>query len=165
MSNNLQNNALFSQVVTLLQKAQQQVIRTVNQTMVYTYYEVGRMIVEEEQNGKDRAEYGKQLLKGLSTYLTNQFGKGFSVRNLELIKKFYFVYSKSQTASAILKFPTSEATSRNVTNEDSTTKIALNFQLTWSHYCFLISIDDPKERSFYEIESTKYSLCQVTQQL
>ena len=69
MSENLQNNSLFSQVVDLLQQSKQQVARAINQTMVYTYYEIGRMIVEEEQNGKDRAEYGKQLLKGLSKHL------------------------------------------------------------------------------------------------
>jgi hypothetical protein len=66
MVENLQNNSLFSQVVILLQQSKQQVVRDINQTMVYTYYEIGRMIVEEEQNGKDRAEYGKQLVKGLS---------------------------------------------------------------------------------------------------
>ena len=59
MSENLQNNSLFSQVVNLLQQSKQQVVRAINQTMVYTYYEIGRMIVEEEQNGKDSAEYGK----------------------------------------------------------------------------------------------------------
>ena len=65
MSENLQNNSLFSQVVNLLQQSKQQVVQAINQTMVYTYYEIGRIIVEEEQNGKGRAEYGKQLLKGL----------------------------------------------------------------------------------------------------
>ena len=89
MSENLQNNSLFSQVVDLLQQARQQVVRTINQTMVYTYYEIGRMIVEEEQNGNDRAEYGKQLLKGLSKRLTQEFGKGFSIDNLENMRKFY----------------------------------------------------------------------------
>ena len=59
MGENLQNNSLFSQVVNLLQQSKQQVVRAINQTMVYTYYEIGRMIFEEEQNGKDRAEYGK----------------------------------------------------------------------------------------------------------
>ena len=69
MGENLQNNSLFSQVVDLLQQSKQQVVRAINQTMVYTYYEIGRMIFEEKQNGKDRAEYGKQLLKGLSKQL------------------------------------------------------------------------------------------------
>ncbi len=81
MSENLQNKALFSPVGELLQNARQQVLRTINTTMVCTYFEIGRMIVQEEQNRKDRAEYGKQLLKGLSEQLTNDFGKGFSVVN------------------------------------------------------------------------------------
>jgi hypothetical protein len=66
VSNNSQNKILFSQVVALLQNARQQVLRTVNSTMVYTYFEIGRMIVVEEQKRKERAQYGKQLLKGLS---------------------------------------------------------------------------------------------------
>lgn len=68
--------------------------------MVLTYYEIGRMIVEEEQNGKQRADYGKQIIKLLSERLTNEFGKGFSQRNLEQIRQFYSVYSKTQTLSA-----------------------------------------------------------------
>ena len=76
MSNDLQNKAIFQQVVELLQNARQEVLRTVNSTMTTTYFEIGRIIVEEEQNGKDRAEYGKQLLKGLSQQLTKEFGKG-----------------------------------------------------------------------------------------
>jgi hypothetical protein len=95
MQNHLSENSFIRQVVDLLQSARQQVVRTVNQTMVLTYYEMGRMIVEEEQNGKNRAEYGKQLLKGLSDKLTQEFGKGFSLVNIENIRKFYFVYSKS----------------------------------------------------------------------
>ncbi len=97
----LKNKVLFSQVVELLQNARTQVLRTVNSTMVYTYFEIGRMIVEEEQNGNDRAEYGKQFLKGLSKELTTEFGKGFSVENLERIRKFYPIYSNSSTVSTI----------------------------------------------------------------
>ena len=181
MSENLQNNIFLNQIADLLQSARLQVVRTVNQTMVLTYYEIGRMIVEEEQNGKNRAEYGTRLLQNLSTYLTEQFGKGFSVRNLELIKKFYFVYSKSQTVSAVFdsqKTKTLSAEFENIAetapsnlennnkkyenaasidiNTNKTPKIELSFLLSWSHYCFLISIDDPKERKFYEIESVKY---------
>ena len=180
MSENLQNNTFLSQIADLLQSARLQVVRTVNQTMVLTYYEIGRMIVEEEQHGKNRAEYGTRLLKNLSTHLTEQFGKGFSVRNLELIKKFYFVYSISQTVSAIFdseksqtlsaEFEDMETAPSNLENSNKkyenavsidintneNPKIELSFLLTWSHYCFLISIDDPKERKFYEIESVKY---------
>ena len=77
MPKELQNKVLFLQVVVLLQNARQQVLRSVNSAMVYTYFEIGRIIVEEEQSGKERAEYGKQILKGLSEQLTKEFGKGF----------------------------------------------------------------------------------------
>ncbi len=81
-----------------MQNARQQVLRTVNSTMTVTYFEIGRIIVEEEQNGKDRAEYGKQLLKGLSQQLTKEFGKGFSIDNLGKMRKFYLAYSIFQVS-------------------------------------------------------------------
>ncbi|MEA9412081.1 PDDEXK nuclease domain-containing protein [Flavobacterium sp. PL02] len=168
MSTDLQNKVIFQQVVELLQNARQQVLRTVNSMMTITYFEIGRMIVEEEQNGKDRAEYGKQLLKGLSQQLTKAFGKGFSVDNLQNIRKFYLVYSISETVSSILEIKNSETVSRN-SNDSISSSLSTNFRnekmqilssffkLTWSHYVFLMRIDDEKERLFYEIESEKYN--------
>ena len=103
MSDGLQNKIIFQQVAELLQNARQQVLRTVNSTMTLTYFEIGRIIVEEEQNGKDRAEYGKKLLKSLSQQLTKEFGKGFSIRNLEFIRKFYLTYSNSEALTRILE--------------------------------------------------------------
>lgn len=108
MSKNLQNQVLFQQVAELLHNARQQVLRTVNSTMVYTYFEIRRVIVEDEQNGKDRAEYGKQILKSLSKQLTKEFGKGFSVDVLERIRKFHLIYSKSASLSRILEIGNSE---------------------------------------------------------
>ena len=168
MSKELQNKILFQQVVTLLQNARLQVLRNVNSTMTYTYFEIGRMIVEEEQNGKERAEYGKQILKGLSGQLTKEFGKGFSVRNLEQIRRFFLIYSKSETLSRILQIPISQTVSAKLENsktksvisfsENSISKSAISFfKLTWTHYVFLMRIDDEKERRFYEIESEKYN--------
>jgi predicted nuclease of restriction endonuclease-like (RecB) superfamily len=168
LSKNLQNKVLFQQVAELLQNARQQVLRTVNSTMTYTYFEIGRMIVEEEQNGKDRAEYGKQLLKGLSDQLTSEFGKGFSIDVLERIRRFYLIYSKSATLLRILNIQNSETVLRisdakkkqtlsaEFKNINPQTLISF-FKLTWSHYSFLMRIDDEKERSFYEIESEKYN--------
>ena len=98
--------------------------------MVLTYFEIGRMIVEEEQNGKERAGYGKQLLVVLSNKLTEDFGKGFSETNIKQMRSFYINYTKRQTASD-------------------------KFKLSWSHYLKLMRIDDEKERSFYKIESSK----------
>jgi predicted nuclease of restriction endonuclease-like (RecB) superfamily len=178
LSEELQNKALFQQVVVLLKSAQQLVLRSINSTMVYTYFEIGRMVVEEEQNGKERADYGKQILKGLSKELTKEFGKGFSVDNLERIRKFYLVYSKSATLSRIFDIQKSATLSRNSENEKTQTLSAelekeislvvtkefetqktqtliLFFKLTWSHYSFLIRLDDENERSFYEIETDK----------
>jgi len=178
LSEELQNKALFQQVVVLLKSAQQLVLRSINSTMVYTYFEIGRMVVEEEQNGKERADYGKQILKGLSKELTKEFGKGFSVDNLERIRKFYLVYSKSATLSRIFDIQKSATVSRNSENEKTQTLSAelekeislvvtkefetqktktliLFFKLTWSHYSFLIRLDDENERSFYEIETDK----------
>ena len=165
MSKEIQNKALFQQVAVLLQNARQQVLRTINSTMVYTYFEIGRMIVEEEQNGKDRAEYGKQILKGLSQQLTKEFGKGFSLRNLEQIRKFYQIYSISSTVSTILENKKTQTLSAESNDNISpTVSTELNsqnffsiFKLTWSHYTFLMRIDDEKERRFYEIESEKYN--------
>ncbi|NRS88224.1 putative nuclease of restriction endonuclease-like (RecB) superfamily [Flavobacterium sp. 7E] len=156
MSKSLQNKILFSQVVALLQNARQQVLRTVNATMTYTYFEIGRMIIEEEQNGKERAEYGKQILKGLSADLTKEFGKGFSMRNLEQIRKFYKTYSNSSSLSTILynQIP------QSVTAEFNNAYFELfrsYFKLTWTHYTFLLRIDNEEERRFYEIESEKYN--------
>ena len=165
MSKNLQNTILFQQVVELLQNARQQVLRTVNSTMVYTYFEIGRMIVEEEQSGKNRAEYGKQILKGLSQQLTNELGKGYSLRNLEQIRKFYLIYSNSATVLRIFDIQKTRTLSAQLLDNISQTLSAeLNaqtlfsiFKLTWSHYSFLMRIDDEKERRFYEIESEKYN--------
>ena len=165
MSKEIQNKALFQQVAVLLQNARQQVLRTINSTMVYTYFEIGRMIVEEEQNGKDRAEYGKQILKGLSQQLTKEFGKGFSLRNLEQIRKFYQIYSISSTVSTILEIQKTQTLSAesndNISQTVSTELNSQNFfsifKLTWSHYTFLMRIEDEKERRFYEIESEKYN--------
>ncbi|QQS31114.1 MAG: hypothetical protein IPM47_09430 [Sphingobacteriales bacterium] len=75
MSKDIRPHELYAKIAGLLQKARQNVVRAVNQTMVYTYYEIGRMIVEDEQQGKERADYGKQILKELSKRLAVEFGK------------------------------------------------------------------------------------------
>lgn len=94
MTNILQHN-LSQKVSNLLNEARKRVLQTVNLTMVVTYFEIERMIVEEEQNGKERADYGIQLLTELSQNLTKEFGKGFSVTNLKQMRQFYTIYSKT----------------------------------------------------------------------
>tara|TARA_R110002124_G_scaffold219030_2_gene384948 strand:+ start:3332 stop:4390 length:1059 start_codon:yes stop_codon:yes gene_type:complete len=147
MTNKPSNTKFYSQIVDLLQSARNKVVRTVNQTMVLTYFEIGKMLVEEEQGGKERADYGKHILKELSKVLTKEFGKGFSVDNLENMRRFYSAYGKSETLSRISSKAISETTSRELTQDE--------FILSWSHYLKLMRIDDKKERKFYEIEAFK----------
>ena len=95
---------LYSQVAEILKTARQQVVRQVNSVMVATYFEIGRLIVEDEQNGKERAEYGKHILKELSKQLTEEFGKGFSVENLDRMRFFYKIYSAKISSTVLTKF-------------------------------------------------------------
>ena len=97
---------LFDNIKFLLTEARKSVVRNINQTMVYTYFEIGRMIVEDEQKGQHRAEYGKQVLIELSRRLSEEFGRGFSVNNLDNMRNFYLCYSLSisQTVSAKLQY-------------------------------------------------------------
>ena len=140
----LENRKFYKEVVDLLNGARNKVKRTVDSIMTYTYYEVGRRIVEEEQKGRERAEYGRQLLENLSKVLTKEFGKGFSFTNLTQMRKFYLIYSKLSILQTV---------SEELGNDDKTLGIH-NFRLTWSHYIFLMRLEE-NERSFYEIESDK----------
>ena len=119
---------LYNRISKLLKISREKTIRAINTTMVTTYFEIGRLIVEEEQNGKDRATYGKEILKNLSIKLTKEFGKGFSTTNLEQMRKFYKVYGISQTLSE-------------------------EFKLSWSHYLILMRMENSNARQFYEIEA------------
>ena len=84
----MNNLNLYSKISELISNARASLVRNINYTMVYTYYEIGRMIVEGEQQGSERAEYGKSILKELSQKLSAEFGKGFSETNLEQMRMF-----------------------------------------------------------------------------
>lgn len=84
----------FRSISDILEKARKNARTAVNLSMVYAYYEIGRKIIEEEQNGENRAAYGRQLLKELSIFLTKNYGKGYSAENLKLMRRFYVVYSQ-----------------------------------------------------------------------
>ncbi|PIE79393.1 MAG: hypothetical protein CSA15_03225 [Candidatus Delongbacteria bacterium] len=132
----------YDKISNLLKEARKSIVQTVNKTMVYTYFEIGRMIVEEEQEGRDRANYGKQLINGLSIRLTNEFGKGFSATNLKQMRSFYLTYHKQQSSSS--------------ENRKGQT-LSDQFNLSWSHYLFLMRIESLEERKFYEIEAKENS--------
>ena len=95
------NDGFLNHISAVLLHARENAKTAVNLSMVYAYYEIGRMIVEEEQHGENRAAYGSRLLKELSAYLTEQFGKGYSVGNLKNIRQFYAVYSTDQIGETV----------------------------------------------------------------
>lgn len=144
MSSVFSNPLFLSQIVELLQSARKNILSAINHTMVASYFEVGKMIVEEEQKGTDRAQYGKSLLRELSKALTSEFGKGYSVTNIQQMRVFYLTYSKQQTLSV-----------KSGKNSPENTIPVL--RLSWSHYLKLMRLEDGDERRFYEIETEKNS--------
>lgn len=117
---------VVQEVKSILNTARNNVARQVNNELLNTYWNIGRIICEYEQSDAARADYGKQTLRALSKELTKEFGKGFSVSNIQFMRRFYQNYQIQQTASV---------------------------KLSWSHYCELLSISDTDKRSFYEKEA------------
>lgn len=126
---------IITDIQHIVRQAQQNVYRSINQTMVQAYWLVGKRIVEEEQGGESKAVYGKGVIKNLSEALQQEFGKGFSERNIENMRAFYLQYPIPQTLSAESQTP--------------------EFQLSWSHYQMLLRIENKEERAFYEIEAAQ----------
>jgi len=125
---------VVERIEQLITEARNHVVSAINTTMVYTYYEIGRTIVEDEQQGERRAEYGKALLKELAKRLTRKFGKGFSAQNLANMRRFYLIYSQQQILQTV-------------------SRKSPEFSLSWSHYVRLMRMENPDERRFYEIEA------------
>ena len=125
------SNNYINEIKKILKNARQKAYIAVNSAMVEAYWEIGRRIVEEEQNGKERAEYGKEILQNLSKELTEEFGKGYSYRTLREIRQFYLMFSdfeKWRTVSA---------------------------KLTWSHFQKVLRVSDEKARIFYLTEAAE----------
>lgn len=150
------NQDFLQGVSEVLAKARKNAKTAVNLSMVYAYFEIGRMIVEEEQQGANRAAYGKQILKELSAYLTKIYGKGFSVTNLKQMRQFYLAYANDQIGQTL------SDQFKNL----PTVSTGRKFYLSWSHYLKLMRIDNIEERHFYEIESVKndWSLSELKRQ-
>ena len=139
MSNELINvNNLYDKISILLEASRKNLKKSVNTIMGSTYFEVGKLIVEEEQNGEERAKYGKYIIENLSKKLTNEYGKGFSTTNLKQMKSFYLAYGKGQTVSD-------------------------QFKLSFSHYLVLMRMENIEEINFYKIEAIKndWSLTEI----
>ncbi len=154
---------LFKEVRELILSARQAVVRNVDTIQVITNFEIGRRIIKVEQKGKKKADYGKALIKSLASKLTKEFGNGFSKRNVEYMRKLYLTYQGRerqimQTLSAQFKksiissgkFQKTQTPSAKLQDSDEFSRM---FTLSWSHYVFLIGLDDKKERDFYETES------------
>lgn len=145
---------LFTRVAALIETARQKVAAAVNTTMVYTYFEIGRMIVEEEQHGENRAAYGTRLIKELAARLTEQFGNGFSDSNLKLMRRFYLVYAEAAQEPERIPSPRISEKETAAIGQSLITQ-SQNFVLPWTHYLILMRIDNPLERRFYEIEAVE----------
>ena len=134
------DNNIITEIKDVIINSRKKIAYEVNNTMVFAYWNVGRIIVENEQNGNIKAEYGKQVIKELSKELRKILGSGFSVSNLFNMKKFYIIYPKFQTVSR---------------------------KLSWSHYCELLSIENKEERNFYEKEciNSNWSVRELKRQI
>lgn len=138
----IERKDIFVDIKNIIEVSKKKIVSSINSTITTTYFLIGKRIVEEEQGGVERAEYGKNLIKNLSKKLTENYGKGFSERNLEQMRKFYLTYSISQTVSA-------------------------EFKLSYSHYLTLMRINNIEERNFYEIEAINngWSLRELKRQM
>jgi predicted nuclease of restriction endonuclease-like (RecB) superfamily len=169
-------NGLLNNVNELLENARRASARTLNALLTATYWEIGHRIVEFEQRGKSRAEYGQVLLGRLSEDLTQQYGRGFSERNLLLMRQFYISWPIPQTLSA-----ESSNRARQLKSSDKTIvpdrvallpetgllKTASRFPLPWSAYVRLLSVDNEYARAFYETEAIRggWSVRQLDRQI
>lgn len=159
---------LFDRVVSILEQARANVVRSVNNNMVIAYWLIGREIVQEIQGGGERAEYGKQVIEQLSAKLTRKYGRGFSTTNLRYFRTFYIAYAdripeihhigcgefkpfgKRHTQCGVL-----DAMALAVKQADTVRGFSPN--LGWSHYRTLMNVENQNERLFYEIEAENES--------
>ncbi|MCK4795703.1 MAG: DUF1016 family protein [Desulfobacteraceae bacterium] len=168
---------LLEELTQLLEEARHAAARSINAVLTATYWEIGRRIVEFEQEGERQAEYGTQLLKRLGKDLTARFGRGFSWRNLYLMRNFYLAYPE------ILQTPSAKSAIQKTSHPVSglfsvlTAEVKGNmtilqtlsgiFHLSWSHYVRLISLEEPYKRDFYEEEARRggWSVRQLDRQI
>jgi predicted nuclease of restriction endonuclease-like (RecB) superfamily len=134
---------LYEKIVTLISQARKSIVKNIDYTMVYTYFEIGRMIIEDEQQGNNKAIYGEKTLSALSSKLTELFGKGFSLTNLKQMRYFFIIYSQRRVS----QIPSAKSSKNRIGQT-----VSDQFKLSWSHYLKLMRIDNENERKFYEIE-------------
>lgn len=167
--NNTGAGILFERVVSIIEEGRKNTVRAINFNIVLSYCLIGREIVEEIQEGKVRAEYGKQILEELSQKLNLQYGKGFSVANLRLFRQFYLIYSerminylRPNTSIEDQKSPSDDLATQQIIDiirypMGSELNTGFNPQLSWSHYRALIRVKKEDARLFYEQEAAECS--------
>jgi hypothetical protein len=139
----------LEEVAGLLEGARRAAGRAINSVITITYWEIGRLIVEQELKGKERADYGEQLMTLLASDLAARFGRGFSFRNVFQMRQFYLVYrEKIQTLSG-------KSAGAGILQTVSAKSGVAQFPLSWSHYVRLLSVTDPDARTFYEQEALR----------
>ena len=154
-------SSLITALASLIEQGRKTAVRHINTALVATYWLIGRRIVEYEQKGEKRAEYGEALLKKISNDLSPRFGKGFTERNLEHMRQFYFAYPEiSHTVRA-------ELTPIPQTLSGISETLSRKFLLSWSHYRLLMRLDEPFKREFYESECIQgnWSVRQLDRQI
>jgi len=159
---------LLGDIAGLMEEARRQAARSVNAVLTATYWLIGRRIVEFEQYGKARAEYGTELLKRLSADLTERFGKGFSVDNLENMRLFYLAYPPEKISETLSRNFTPLEKSETVSRISEIGNLASCFPLSWSHYVLLIKrCSSDEAREFYEREALRggWSVRQLDRQI
>jgi predicted nuclease of restriction endonuclease-like (RecB) superfamily len=169
--------SMLASIVDTIESARRASARAVNAVMTATYWLIGRRIVEYEQGGLGRAEYGEELLRRLADDLTRQIGRGFSKRNLEQMRLFYRSFPIAQTLSAQLETlatvqtPSAQSGSLQVRRarlaEPRLAAVAARFPLPWSAYVRLLSVENPHARRFYETEALRggWSVRQLDRQI
>jgi hypothetical protein len=145
-------DGLYEKIANYIRTARSNIVRTVNNEQVRVYWLIGRDIVEEEQAGYERAEYGKAVMKQLSVKLNKDFGKGFGVDTLEQVRKFYLAY-RIEKSDALRRKSESNIEKSYMHSQLEPPKFKDN--LGWTHYRSLMRVSDPNARSFYEIEANK----------
>ena len=145
--------SLIKRLAEIIHSARATAVRQINKTQVLAYYEIGREIVEFEQKGKARAGYGEELIKRLSADMTAKFGRGFSTTNLKMMRLFYQAFPIRQTLSDESLSSGKFQAMSGKSSIRQTPSVEFNPQLSWSHYCELLSVEHPLARSFYEKEA------------
>lgn len=167
---------LITDLSSLIEQGRRMAVRYVNTALVGTYWLIGRRIVEYEQKGKKRADYGEAILRKISADLTKKFGKGFSYPQMKNIRQFYLSYpEKGYTLSSQLTHTAKKQLPSGKYQKSQTLSslsgishtLSAKFQLSWSHYCLLMRIDEPFKREFYEAECIRgnWSVRQLDRQI